>query len=222
MPSLLLGPACTSARRKSKLPPTVAAVIDYQRILRDAKAARSIRDQVEGRRKLYQDEIAKEEQRLHEVDKELAAQRSILSAEAFADKREAFEVEVAAVQRMAQERRRQLDQVAAAAVNEVRSAMIEVVAELAETRGFNLVLPTSGLLLFSPEIDLTADAMASLDAKLPACRCPKRSIDGHPASPLGEARFTAGHNERIESHERAGLRARVGVARRGHQRRDAA
>ena len=66
------------ADAQSKLPPTVAAVIDYQRILRDAKAARSIREQVEARRKLYQDEIAKEEQRLHEVDKELAAQRRAL------------------------------------------------------------------------------------------------------------------------------------------------
>ena len=43
---------------------------------------------------------------------------------------------------MAQERRRQLDQAAAAALNEVRAAMIEVVGELAEARGFNLVLPT--------------------------------------------------------------------------------
>ena len=166
----LAGPATA----QSELPPAVAAVIDYQRILRDAKAARSVRDQVESRRKLYQDEIASEEQRLHEVDKELATQRSILPADAFAQKREAFEVEVAAVQRMAQERRRQLDQVAAAALNEVRSAMIEVVGELAEARGFNLVLPTSGLLLFSPSIDLTVDAMARLDAKLPSVKVPDR------------------------------------------------
>ena len=68
----LLLAAGEPADAQSKLPPTVAAVIDYQRILRDAKAARSIREQVEARRKLYQDEIAKEEQRLHEVDKELA------------------------------------------------------------------------------------------------------------------------------------------------------
>jgi Skp family chaperone for outer membrane proteins len=162
------------AGAQSKLPPTVAAVIDYHRILRDAKAARSIREQVETRRRLYQDEIAKEEQRLHERDRELAAQRSELSAEAFAENREVFERDVAAVQRMAQERRRQLDQLAAAAGNEVRSAMIEVVAELAEARGFNLVLPSSGLLLFSPELDLTADAMAQLDAKLPNVEVPDR------------------------------------------------
>ena len=171
----LLSLAPHPAGAEDRLPPTVAAVIDYQRILRDAKAARAIREQVEARRKQYQDEIAKEEQRLHEVDRNLAAQRNVLTPEAFAEQRRSFETEVAAVQRMAQERRRQLDQVAAAALNEVRSAMIQVVGELADTRGFNLVLPTSGLLLFAPEIDLTDEAMARLDAKLPNVTVPEKA-----------------------------------------------
>lgn len=156
------------------LPAAVAAVIDYQRILRDARAARAVRDQVEIRRRLYQEEIAKEEQRLHEVDKELAAQRNVLEPDAFDVKRQSFEREVAAVQRMAQERRRQLDQVAAVALSEVRSAMIEVVGELAESRGFNLVLPSSGLLLFSPEIDLTEEVLLRLDQQLPTIKVPEK------------------------------------------------
>ena len=40
--------------RAPKLPPTVAAVIDYQRILNEAAAARSIREQIDVRRKAYQ------------------------------------------------------------------------------------------------------------------------------------------------------------------------
>jgi outer membrane protein len=162
------------APAQERLPGAVVAVIDYQRILREAKAARAIRDQVETRRQLYQDEIAGEEQRLHEADKELARQRGVLTAEAFAERRSAFETEVAGVQRMVQERRRQLDQVAASSLNEVRSAMIEVVGELSDARGFNLVLPTSGLLLFSPKIDLTDEVLARLDRKLPNLRVPER------------------------------------------------
>jgi hypothetical protein len=49
------------------------------------------------------------------------------------------------------------------------------VGELADTRGFNLVLPTSGLLLFAPEIDLTDEAMARLDAKLPNVTVPEKA-----------------------------------------------
>jgi Skp family chaperone for outer membrane proteins len=153
-----------------KLPATVAAVIDYQRVLRDAAAARSIRDQIEARRKVYQEEISKEEQRLHEIDKEFAKQRSVLSPEAFADKRREFEQDVAEVQRKVQERRRELDRMSAAALNEVKAALIEIVTSIAEERGFNLVLPSSELLFFSRSLDLTEEVLAKLDARLPEVR----------------------------------------------------
>src|SRR5918994_728312 len=139
-----------------KLPTTIAAVIDYQRILRDAAAARSIREQIEARRKAYQEEISKEEQRLHEADKEFAKQRSVLSAEAFAEKRRDFEQDVAEVQRMS-----------AAALNEVKEALIEIVTSIAEERGFNLVLPSSEVLFFARSLDLTEEVLAKLDARLP-------------------------------------------------------
>jgi Skp family chaperone for outer membrane proteins len=150
-----------------KLPTTVAAVIDYQRILRDAAAAKSIRQQIEARRQSYQEEISKEEQRLHEADKAFAKQRSVLSNEAFAEKRRVFEQEVAEVQRLVQDRRRELDSVAAAALNKVKEALIEIVTSIAEERGFNLVLPSSEVLFFSRSLDLTEEVLAKLDARLP-------------------------------------------------------
>jgi Skp family chaperone for outer membrane proteins len=156
-----------------KLPPTVAAVIDYQRILREAAAARSIRGQIEVRRKAYQEEISKEEQRLHEADKEFAKQRSLLTAEAFTEKRREFEQEVAEVQRLVQERRRELDNVAAVALNQVKEALIEVVTSIADERGFNLVLPSSEVLFFARRIDLTEEVLAKLDGRLPDVRVPE-------------------------------------------------
>jgi Skp family chaperone for outer membrane proteins len=156
-----------------KLPPTVAAVIDYQRILRDAAAARSIRDQIEVRRKAYQEEISKEEQRLHEADKEFAKQRSLLTAEAFTEKRREFEQDVAEVQRLVQERRRELDNAAAVALNQVKEALIEVVTSIADERGFNLVLPSSEVLFFARRIDLTEEVLAKLDSRLPEVRVPE-------------------------------------------------
>jgi outer membrane protein len=155
------------------LPTAVAAVIDYQRILRDAAAARSIRDQIEARRKSYQDEISKQEQQLHEEDKAFAKQRSLLTPEAFAEKRREFEQRVADVQKLVQERRRALDNASVAALNEVKKALIEVVTSIADERGFNLVLPTSDVLFFARKIDLTDEVLAKLDARLPNVRVPQ-------------------------------------------------
>ena len=171
---LLLAAGAAPTLAVEQMPPAVAAVIDYQRVLREAKAAKSIRDQIETRRKLYQDQIAKEEQKLNDADKELAKQRAVLSADAFKDKREEFQKKVAGVQRMVQERRRTLDQTSAAALNQVRNAMIEVVSVLSAERGFNLVMPSSAVLLFSPKIDLTVEVIKRLDGKLPNVKVPEK------------------------------------------------
>lgn len=166
--------AAAAAAAAEQFPPAVGAVIDYQRVLREAKAAKSIREQIETRRKLYQDQIAKEEQKLNDADKELAKQRAVLSAEAFNGKRQEFQKKVGTVQRMVQERRRTLDQVSSSALNQVRNAMIQIVSDLSEERGFNLVLPSSAVLLFSPQIDLTEEVIKRLDGKLPSVKVPEK------------------------------------------------
>lgn len=157
-----------SLQANEPLPNAVVAVIDYQKILRDSAAARSIREQIEGRRSTYQEEIGASEQRLQAQDRELNKQRSLLSADAFATKRKAFEEEVATVQKMVQERRRLLDDSTGRAINEVRESLIQIVTGFAQTRGFNVVLPNSEVLFFARQIDLTDEVMAELDQNLPS------------------------------------------------------
>lgn len=164
------------AARAQELPPTVAAVIDYQQILREAEAAKSIREQIEARRKAYQDEISQEEERLREADQAFAKQSSILSPEARAEKRREFEKEVVEVQRLVQERRSELDRASAMALNEVKKVLIEIVTGMADERGFNVVLPSSEVLFFARKIDLTEDVLAELDARLPHVEVPEVSV----------------------------------------------
>ncbi len=167
-----------SAVAAEVLPPAVVAVVNYQRLLREAKAARHIREQIEARRQRYQKEIKQKEQELLEKERQITRQRGLLSPEAFAEKRREFEREAAAVQREVQERRRQLDAASANAYAEVRNAIIEVVGELAEERGFNLVLPSTAVLLFSPRLDLTEEVLAGIDARLPSVEVPETSPEG--------------------------------------------
>jgi len=156
----------TNAADEDQLPPTTAAVIDYQRILLEAAASKSIAEQMDSRRKAFQDEIGKEEQRLHEARKALSKQRSVLSDEAFETKQGEFETEYAGVRELAADRRKQLEDASAEAINEVKGALIEIVTSIAEERGFNLVLPSSQILFFSRQIDLTDEVLSKLDARL--------------------------------------------------------
>lgn len=161
--------ADTLAADGEQLPGTVAAVVDYQRVLQEASASQSIAEQMDVRRKAYQDEISKEEQRLYEAEKTLAKQRSgsVLSEEALKAKQIEFETEVANVRELTQKRRQQLDDTTAQAVSEVERALFEVLTTIAEERGFNVVLPTSQVLFFSRQIDLTDEVLVMLDARLP-------------------------------------------------------
>jgi outer membrane protein len=80
---------------------------------------------------------------------------------------------VVEVQRLVQERRRALDQASAAALDQVKQVLIEIVTGMAEERGFNLVLPSSEVLFFARRIDLTEEVLAELDSKLPAVEVPQ-------------------------------------------------
>ena len=157
-----------------KLPPAVAAVIDYQRVLREAKSAKSISDQLEARRKQYQDQIAKEEQKLNDADKELAKQRGVLSAEALNAKRDDLQKRAAELQKLVNDKRRQLGGVSSAALNEVRNAMLQVVGDLSGEHGFNLVLPSNTVLMFAPKIDMTDEVIKRLDDALPTVKIPDK------------------------------------------------
>ncbi len=172
---VLLAVATVSAGRElaaQRLPEAVVAVVDYQRLLRESKAAQSIRAQIEARRKRYQEEITAKEQELLEQDRELSRQRALLSPEAFQQRRRAFEEEAARVQRLVQERRRELDTASAQAYAVVRDAILEIIGGMAESRGFNLVLPSSTVLLFSPKLDLTEEVLEELNRRLPEVKVP--------------------------------------------------
>lgn len=152
---------------EDELPSVTMAVVDYQRVLHNARATRAIRDQIEAQRQAVRDEIAEEEQRLHERDLALGDQRGKISSEEFAQARREFEAEVAQVQRLAQQRARALDRISTNALGEVREAIIAVLEDIAEEEDLNLVLPSDTVLLFSPQIDLTEEVLERLDARLP-------------------------------------------------------
>ncbi|TVQ33938.1 MAG: OmpH family outer membrane protein [Geminicoccaceae bacterium] len=160
------GPAFANEAERP-LPPAVVAIVDYQRLLRDSLAAQSIRRQVEDLRLRFEDEIARERERLERADAELGRLRSELGPEAYREQRRAFEADVATVQRLVQERRRMLDVASAEAFQRVRDEVVEVMNDLGDVYAFNVVLPRSDVLVFTPDLDLTAEIMAALDQRLP-------------------------------------------------------
>ncbi|MDH3917889.1 MAG: OmpH family outer membrane protein, partial [Rhodospirillales bacterium] len=74
------------------------AVIDTQGIYRESEAVMGLQKRIDAQRSTYQEELRKKEESLRTADQELARQRTILSAEAFAQKRRELEEQVATLQ----------------------------------------------------------------------------------------------------------------------------
>lgn len=150
-----------------ELSPTVAAVVDFERLIRDSAAGQALRAQVEEKRSGFKAEVATQEETLRAEDQELLQQQTVLDANQFAEKRQKFQVKVAEVQRLVQSRKQTLDRAMDSGIDEIKKVTVAIVGEMAKAKGINLVLPLTQVLLVDADYDLTGPVMEELNRRLP-------------------------------------------------------
>jgi len=158
----------TSALAADKVPPATIAVLDFQNILRQAVASKKVTDQLEKQRAAFQDEIQKLENQMRAQEEELKQQRAVLAPEAFNQRVREWQERAAGVQQQVQTRKRQLDQAFNDAILRVREVLLQITQELAAEAGANLVLPKHEIVFVDVKLDLSKEALARLDKKLPS------------------------------------------------------
>ncbi len=168
---LLANPA--AAQDKGSVPAPVIIVIDLQEVVKQSTAGKAIIAQRDKYLQQYQAEFSKQEDSLRDAEKELTRQRTLVSPEAFADKRQAFEKKVVEAQRKAQERRRGLEQSFGKAMSELNQTLIKVSDELAQESGANIVLAKNQVFLHDSRMEYTKAAIERLNKRLPAVDFPE-------------------------------------------------
>lgn len=143
------------------------AIVDMKAVRQNSTAVVSIREQITRYRTGFQTQIQQEEEQLRSANQELARQRSILSADAFAEERKKFEARLAEVQRLVQKRRQELDQLRDTAMADVQATLNTVIAEIANERGVVLVLQRAQTVLAARPLEITAQVVERLNQKLP-------------------------------------------------------
>ena len=177
-PRLLLAALLAAGILAGSAPPPAAAqerppsigVIDVQTILRTSKASKSVRPQIEKLRKSYQSSVREREAELREASNDLQRQRAILSPQAFAKRRSAYEQQARKAQIDFQNRKRQLDDAYSNAMRAVHRAMVVAAAKIAEERKFDIVLPKSVVLLADQALDITREVLRRVDESLPSVK----------------------------------------------------
>ncbi|MBV8166574.1 MAG: OmpH family outer membrane protein [Alphaproteobacteria bacterium] len=159
-------PAAPAAPR-GPLSPPIIGVVDTAQIQEQAIAMKSIRDQMQKEEQSFRADLTKRQTDLRNAEQELSQQRTLLSADAFAERRRAFETQAGDSERFMAARKRQLDTAFANGMREVETVLNGILKEIATERGLNLILPRGALmLLVDNNLDITDDVRRRLDTRL--------------------------------------------------------
>jgi Skp family chaperone for outer membrane proteins len=159
--------------------------------MRESKAVQSAREQLNDISARFKKEIDDEEARLRVIDQELQQQRTILTPEAFGKKRDEFQRQAAQLQQKARELRQAMDEGFKETMQQIQRVLFEEVAKLADERDFNLVIPSSQVIVSIGAFNITPYAIERLNARLPDVKLTmeeKKSGDGQQGQPAAPSR----------------------------------
>ncbi|MEE9300784.1 MAG: OmpH family outer membrane protein [Alphaproteobacteria bacterium] len=149
------------------VPSPIIAVVEYEALINESEASKSVAQQLVAIRDKYQAELDKEEGELSVLNEELNRQKTILSPEAFAEKAHDFERRVREIQ--AKERRINglIKRAEMRALNEVKQVVYGIISDLARERGYTLVVPSSTLIYASDQLVISEEVLRRLNERLP-------------------------------------------------------
>ncbi len=154
----------SSAWAADKLPAPSIMVIDMQKVITEAKSSKKVLETREMFFKKFQQEFTAEENKLREEDKQINDQRTVLSPEAYAEKRKALDMKAGEFDRKVKLRRLSLDRAYDMTMREIALQLNKVVRELAMEMGANLVLARTQVEYYDNGMDKTAQALERLNA----------------------------------------------------------
>lgn len=148
----------------------VIAVINVQKVFREAAAIHSIRSQIDKQVEKYKKEITRQENELRTKQQELSRQKSLLDPEAYRQRRGEVDRRLGRLERYSQNRKRVLERAFATARTSVLKTVRDIVDNYANEKGFTIVFRKSQFLFVSPQYEVTDEIIKRLDAKLPTVK----------------------------------------------------
>ena len=144
-------------------------VVNVQKIMKDSKAAQSVRTQLQAKQKSFQTELETKEKTLLAEDQALAKEQATAKDKAaFEKKVKDFRTKAANTQREVQAKKAQLEKAFAGSLEQIQNTVIAIVKEVATEKKMNLVVSSAQVLHSEASMDITAEVLKRLDTKLPS------------------------------------------------------
>jgi Skp family chaperone for outer membrane proteins len=146
--------------------PAVILIVNSDQLFTQSKVGQNVREQIQTLSKKLQSESAKAENSLKAEAKKLGEQRALLKEEDFAKKVQAFQKKEQDTQQRLQAKGQALQLGANVARNKVEEAIRPIFADVLKAHDANILLDQSTVLAGGVDLDVTAEIVKALDAKL--------------------------------------------------------
>ncbi len=147
----------------SAMAQTSIAVVDVDRILQEAKAAKSLQKKRNDAREKFLSELSTKEQDLRKKSQELYDKRKDLSEDEFVKERQAYEAQLLEVRKLAQTKKRAFEEASAESLGALRNALTSVVQKIAAEKGYSLVISARDVIAGEKELEITEEALKQMN-----------------------------------------------------------
>ena len=151
-------------------PGLVIGVVDFDLILKELKAGRSVKSQYDKKRSSFDADLEQKRKGFQDQAQKLRAQKSTMSDDEFNKKVGELNTQGKATEKSIAKTKQALDTNLNKAFGQIRSALVEIVTDIAKKRGLTLVLSKSQVMLSADAYDFTDESMKALDSKLPSVK----------------------------------------------------
>ena len=142
------------------------ATLNVIQLLKDSKAAISMKDQLNAVAKKYSEEDQKKQKEIQKQEEELLRQKSTLTPEAFSDRKNTFEKKVIEFNKNSQSKRKALAKAEKDAVTQIEDEVEKIVQKIIDTEDITAVFRKSALILGNTSIDITKKVVDELNKNL--------------------------------------------------------
>lgn len=143
-------------------------VVNIAKIMKESKAASSVRTQLQAKQKSFQADLDSKEKELYAEDQSLVKAKDKTDKAAFEKKVKDFREKAAKEQRGVQQKKAELDKAFAGALEDIQKNVIDITKQVAAEKKMNLVLSSAQVLYSDDTLDITDEVLKRLDAKLPS------------------------------------------------------
>ena len=148
-------------------PNTSIGVLDLNRVLLDAKAAKGAAEEIDKIAKDIENELIDSDEKMIKEQNKLVEAQSIMAPEAFELKRKEYEEKVQNYNIERQNKLISVEKLVEISRNEILDKLKPILEDMSETKGITVILEKGTVLLNAETMDITDEVIKALNKELP-------------------------------------------------------